>query len=345
MADKATNETGITHTIEGAKKLAMHFYRTSTPTYLHGAPGIGKSDLFRQLCEELGIGYIDIRAGTKLPEDFSGIPVPDLEKKIAVWLKAEFWPDVKKDGKEGIIVFDELTDTSKPVQSVLYRVILERKISDKEKLPDGWWPVAAGNRRMDRAAAQALSTALANRFAHIHVRPDPNAFVRWALAQDYMGHLVPGFIKFRPNLLHSMEGADLYAFPTPRSWAQVARNIEDCPADLRTKVVAALVGDGAAGEFEAYMRTIDLPDLDDILAQPTKCRVPKEPSSKYALTCMLSRYMERGNMDKIMTYIRRPEFGKDFEISCVWDATKRDTSLTETKAFTEFANRNADMQL
>ena len=343
MAEKAKD--GITHTIYEAKKLLRHFYKTQTPTLLWGAPGIGKSDSFKQLAAEMNVGLIDIRAGTKLPEDFTGIPVPDLEKRVAVWLKANFWPDVKRNGPKGILVFDEITDTSKPVQSVLYRVILDRMISEDEKLPEGWWPVGAGNRRSDRAAAQAFSTALANRFAHIHVEPDPEAFVRWALSQDFMGHLVPGFIKFRPNLLHSMEGADLFAFPSPRTWAQVARNIEDCEPEMMLKVVAALVGDGAAGEFAAYMRTIDLPDLDDIVANPSKCKIPKEPSSKYALSCMLARYMARDNIDKIMIYVRRTDFGKDFEIATVWDATKRDTSLTETKAFTDFANRNADMQL
>jgi hypothetical protein len=292
----------------------------------------------------MGIGFKDIRAGTKLPEDFSGIPVPDLERKIAVWLKAEFWPDVKKDGPKGILVFDELTDTSKPVQSCLYQVILDRRIGEIE-LAEGWWPVAAGNRRIDRAAAQALSTALANRFAHIDIEPDPQAFILWALSQDHMGHLVPGFIKWKPDLLHDMQGADLRAFPTPRSWEQVARNIEGCPPELLLDIVTAIVGDGAAGEFHAYMRTIDLPDLEDVLASPSKCPIPNAPSAKWALSCMLSRYMDRQNIGKIMEYVKRTDFGRDFEVSCVLDATKRDDTLTLTKAFSDFANRNKQLQL
>jgi len=343
MAEQKPHE-GITHTMISAKRLAYWMYEKNQPTYFHGPPGVGKSDLFREMAEELGIGYKDIRAGTKLPEDFSGIPVPDLEKRIAVWLKAEFWPDVKKDGEKGIIVFDELTDTSKPVQSCLYQVILDRRIGEVE-LARGWWPVAAGNRRQDRAAAQQLSTALANRFAHVDIEADVEAWVLWAMKQDDMGHMVPGFIRWRPNLLHSMDGADLRAFPTPRSWAAVARCIDGCPDDLLLHVVASLVGEGAAGEFAAFMRTIDLPDIDEICAAPNKCRIPHEPSHKYALSCMISRYMDRSNIGKLMDYIKRAEFGTDFEISTVLDASKRDQTLTLTKAFNDFANRNKDLQL
>jgi len=337
-------QEGSVHTIKAAKALAKWFRYKNIPTYFHGPPGVGKSQALHQLADEDDIGFIDIRAGTKLPEDFSGIPVPDLEKRMAVWLKASFWPDEKRDGKEGIILFDELTDTSKPVQSCLYQVILDRRIGDVE-LPDGWWPCAAGNRRTDRAAAQALSTALANRFAHIDIEPDAIAFYQWAITQEHMGDLVPGFIRAFPHLLHSMEGADLRAFPTPRSWEQVAKAIDGCPPELQLQVVAALVGDGAAGEFHGFLRTVDLTDLEDIEKDPKGTHIPKELSSKWALTCMLSRYMTKQNIGAISTYIKRGDFGKDFEIACMLDGTQRDHLLTETTAFSQFAQRNQDLQL
>ena len=85
----------------------------------------------------------------------------------------------KRDGKRGIIAFDELTDANRQLQSCIYRVILDRQIGDYT-LPRGWWPVAAGNRREDRAAAQSLSTALANRFVHVHVRADWECWHAWA---------------------------------------------------------------------------------------------------------------------------------------------------------------------
>ena len=66
------------------------------PVYWHGPPGVGKSQGARQLAQRLGekhnrkYGFKDIRLSNRLPEDISGIPVPDLEQRMAVWLKAEF---------------------------------------------------------------------------------------------------------------------------------------------------------------------------------------------------------------------------------------------------------------
>lgn len=325
-------------TIKSAKDIARYYMSKDIPLYLHGPPGVGKSQCLRQLSEELEVGFIDIRLGSLMPEDLSGIPVPDLEKRMAVWLESEFWPNVKRDGKEGIIVFDELSDASRALQSCAYKIILER-----QHLPKGWWPCAAGNRREDRAAAGTISTALANRFGHCEVIADVDTSVEYfnAIGVD---PLIPGFLRFRPGLLHSMEGANLLAFPTPRAWEQVSK-VARAPVGLRFKLVRGLVGEGAAGEFEAYAKVDNLPSLEDIVANPAKTRIPTEPGTKYALSSMLARYAERSNFDKIVAYIKREEFGRDFEICTVLDATKRDASLCETKAFIDFAKRNSDLQL
>jgi hypothetical protein len=335
------------HSIKSAKALCRIYMEKGVPTYTSGPPGVGKSDMWRQLAKEKGINIIDIRLANKLPEDIGGIPVPDQQRNVAKWLRAEFWPEEKRDGKEGILFFDEMTDANKALQSCAYQIVLDRKINEY-KLPDGWYPCAAGNRRIDRASAQSLSSALANRFAHITVRADALAWHEWAMSDPGMGHLVPAFIKYRPNLLHSMEGTDLTAFPTPRSWANVAKvigNGDGCPTELRLSLVEGLVGLAPAGEFESFMKVLDLPSIEDVEAAPKKCRIPKQPASKYAMTCMLARYAGRKNFSKIWEYIQRDEFGRDFQICTMLDATRRDPSLCETQPFVDFANANTDLQL
>ncbi len=203
-----------TETISSAKEMCKLYWERDIPTYMHGPSGVGKSAVFKQLSEEEGCGFIDIRLGTKLPEDLSGIPVPDLEQQMAVWLKAEFWPDLKRDWKRGIILFDELSDAPRSLQSCAYQVILDRRIG-KFELPPGWWPCAAGNRREDQAAAGAISTALANRFAHIHVAPDVDSWVEWAL-QNGIDPLIIGFLRFRKNLIYNLKDSNHLSFPSPR---------------------------------------------------------------------------------------------------------------------------------
>ena len=241
MAEKKQIATTTTGNHQGAEQLCIAYRKDrSVPSR---DPGIGKSDALKQLAKELGIGFMDVRLANKLPEDISGIPVADLEKKMAIWLEAEFWPHVERDGEHGILVFDEMSDAHKGLQSCANQIILDRQINSF-KLIKGWWPVAAGNNRADRAAAQTLSTALANRFAHIEVVVDVDCFVEWC-NKNNVDPLMIGFIRFRPNLLHDMAGSDLRAFPTPRTWVMASKFFK-YDASLRFRLIRGFVGDGAA---------------------------------------------------------------------------------------------------
>lgn len=330
----------MTETIKSAKALCQHYMAKNIPSYVEGPPGVGKSEMWQQIANEQGIPLIDLRLAQMDPVDLRGLPKHT--GNFTTWARPDFWPLTERDGERGIILFDELGDCGKAIQSAAYQIILDGK-AGPHVIPTGWYRCAAGNNRKHRAGAQAMSTALANRFAWVEVEADPECFHEHGNKVGYH-HFVLGFIKFRPALLHSMEGADLRAFPTPRAWARVSL-VCDTPEDVRLRLIRGLVGDGAAAEFTSYMKTLDLPSIEEIVADPKRCHVPKEPASRYALSSMLARYTTRQNIDKIMTYIKRPEFGRDFEICTVLDGTKRDAALTETKSFVDFANRNSDLQL
>lgn len=338
--------------IADAKQQAREYMAENIPFYFHGKPGVGKSDAVKQLADEQKIGFIDLRLGQLDAVDLRGLPFivkdegkdgkPGRGKSESHWARPDFWPQVERDGERGIILFDEMSDTNKTIQSAAYQIILNRRIGP-HVLPPGWFPCAAGNRREDKAAAQQLSSALANRFAHIHINPSAPKWCEWALENGIRPEVI-GFIRARPGLIHDMSGANLYAFPTPRTWAQVSRVVDRNP-DLRLRLVQGLVGPGAAGEFEAAMKTMDLPDVDEVLKDPARCRIPKEPAAKYAMACMLSLAADRGNFAKLTKYTARNEFGRDYNICMVVDAARRDSSLTDTPAFVEFANKNTDLQL
>lgn len=339
---------GTSETIAGAKELCFYYHQANVPTFVHGPPGVGKSAIFSQLAEELTEktgkkhGFKDVRLANKLPEDISGIPTPDLDNMVARWLKADFWPDEKRDGKYGILLFDEMADANKQLQSTALQVVLDRKINE-HSLPSGWWPCAAGNRRDDRASAQVLSTALADRFAHIDVRPDSKAFVQWCNEND-IDPLIPGYINFRPDHIHTMEGSDGRAFATPRTWVQVAK-ICKAPKNMLFRLMVGLVGVGVAGEFNTYMQGLDLPSFDEVVKDPKNAHIPREPSSKYAMASMLARYASRENFRQVVTYCQRRDFGREFETVVALDATHRDATLCDTKVWVEWAQKNQDIHV
>lgn len=48
---------------------------TGVSLYIHGAPGIAKSAVARQVADKLGIAYIDVRLSQMAPEDVRGVPM------------------------------------------------------------------------------------------------------------------------------------------------------------------------------------------------------------------------------------------------------------------------------
>ena len=317
---------------------ALTFYLDSdVPAFLWGAPGLGKSDAVRQIAAQRGVPLIDLRAILLDPVDLRGLP--HVRDGLAAWAAPAFLPQADRDGPAGILFLDELNAAPASVQAACFQLILDRKLGEY-RLPAGWRIVAAGNRQSDRAAAQRMPTALANRFAHIDVEPDVNAWAAWATGAD-ISPLVVAFVRFRPELLHDMRGSDLRAFPTPRAWAAVSK-VADAPDALRMALVAGLVGEGAAAEFEGFVRVWrSLPPLASILANPDAAPVPTEPATLYAVTSALARKADRATFGAALRYAAR--MPREFGIVLAIDAVRRDPALKETGAFVQWATSNGEV--
>lgn len=338
-------------TIKGAKELAHEYYRKDVPCYMVGPPGVGKSEAWAQVAEEEGIGFIDKRLAQMDPTDLIGLPT--VKNGFTTWARPDYWPVEGRDEPKGIILLDELGDCNKAMQSAAYQIVLDRR-AGPHVLPKGWYVAAAGNSQRHKSSAQAMSKALANRFAWIEVCADVTCFLEYAAKKGFH-HYVQAFIEHRPNLLHQMESGEEQAFPSPRSWEKASRFCDiDESGDkdeilknkaLRRRLIRGCVGAGAAHEFHSWVDTLDLPDLEDIIKNPKGCALPAQPSHRFALRVMLSRFMDADNIKAIMIYMTRPAFGRDFEIGAVIDAVKRNSDLCDHPEYIKFSNRNQDLQL
>lgn len=311
------------------------------PPFLWGAPGVGKSDVVRAIAAEENKTIVDFRAVLRDPVDLRGLP--SIDGDTARWLPPGDLPNEERDGKEGILFMDELNAAPASVQAACFGLVLDRKVGEY-KLPDGWKIIAAGNRQSDRAAAQRMPSALANRFAHIDIEPDHEAFCVWANENDIDPMLI-AFIRFRPNLLHSMDETNLRAFPSPRSWANCSKLTNDTDVDptLMLPLVQGLVGDGAASEFMAFYRVAnELPSLSYVLANPNNCKVPTDPGARYAIACGLARVVkDNDSFSQAIKYIQR--VGAEYEQMLVVDAVKLNHTLSHTQAFVDWSVRNQDV--
>ena len=265
------------------------------PLMVWGAPGLGKSSILRDVAVERGIGFIDVRLAQREPVDIRGLPVPGEEG--VKWLVASEWPRDPKS--RGIILFDEITAADRSLQVAAYEFILDRRLGELYRVPDGWYICAAGNRTQDRAVAATMSSALANRFLHVEMVDDVESWIAWASAHD-IHPSVTGFIRFRPTCLFNQEGENLErGWPSPRSWERVSHMVKllgNNSVSLLRKAVYGLVGNRAGVEFLEFFKMCAT--FDDILEmmtnQETPVRIPQAADRRYALCSAMSYMLWRG---------------------------------------------------
>lgn len=268
------------------------------PIMLRGAPGVGKSSVVKAVADKLGIGFIDIRLSQMEPVDLRGLPVPNKDTKTVEWYVTSDLPNEERDGKNGILLFDELTSADRSLQVASYELILDRRLGKLYNIPKGWYIVACGNRVEDRAVATSMSSALANRLMHFDVEADSEDWCKWA-SKSEIHPSVLGFIRYRPACLFEMEGQNLErGWPSPRSWERVSSMIpmfNNNEACLR-KIVYGLIGNRVGVEFMEFHKINK--NFDDVLKMMTNPKVPvtipEKNDQKYAFVSAVQYLLWRG---------------------------------------------------
>lgn len=309
------------------------------PVFLWGMPGIGKSDLVRQVAKAHNLEIVDKRLAQCDPTELKGYPVPDMVKKVMRFLRDETLPTKGK----GILFLDELPHASQAVQAVAFQLALDRRIGTYE-LPPGWSVVAAGNRTTDRSGANVVNAALANRFRHIDLEVDHEDFVDWGLKNN-VSDLMRGFIRYRPkSLCVDKIEPGARAFNTPRSIAAADKIMSDATLDddIKMALVGGTVGEGVAAEIMGYFKSHkSLVNLDRVMVDPDGAPLPDGVSATYAVISALESRTECGNIDRLMKYIKR--MPREFQTVYIEAITKKDADLTETRAYNNWIRENRAM--
>ena len=213
--------------------------------------GVGKSSVVRQVTEELGIGFFDVRLSQCEVGDIKGLPYLDEDTQNTVFFKPAWWP--KDPNSSGILFFDELNRASKDVLQAVFEICLDRRL-DGEPLPDGWRVVAAINATDDYDVVE-LDPALLDRWFYINFDPTPKEWMRWASGNGVHPAVVE-FVAQHPNTLDppvgNLEAGDIY--PSRRSWVQFSNT---CSAlglwDSRDEGLITQIASGWLGKHISIM--------------------------------------------------------------------------------------------
>ena len=272
---------------KGAKKAINKAIQKRRPVFLWGPPGIGKSDIVKQIGEDAGREVIDVRLALWEPTDIKGIPYYNAELGKMVWAPPSELP--MDPESRAIIFLDELNSAPPAVQAAAYQLILNRRVGTYI-LPKGVDIVAAGNREGDRGVTYRMPAPLANRFVHLEAKVDFDDWQDWATLNKVHADVV-GYVGFAKQDLYDFDPkSSSKAFATPRSWTFVSDLLEDDDTDNDTlqNLVAGAIGDGLAVKFMAHRKIAGkLPKAEDILEGKVKDLQIKEVSAMYSLTVSL----------------------------------------------------------
>lgn len=298
----------LTRTVgpKAAKKSLLRAFKTKQPIFLWGPPGIGKSDIVKQIGEELGAHVIDVRLSLWEPTDLKGIPYYNSDSGKMVWSAPEELPDetLAKQHPFIILFMDEMNSAAPSVQAAAYQLVLNRKIGTY-KLPDNVLLVAAGNRESDKGVTYRMPAPLANRFVHLEMSVDWDDYFTWA-TENKIHKDVVGYLSFSKKDLYDFDPKSASrAFATPRSWTFVSNLLHDDDNDENTltDLVSGAVGEGLAVKFMAHRKiSSKLPKPEDILSGKVKKMESKEISAMYSLTVGLCYELKEASDKKDKTW-------------------------------------------
>lgn len=279
------------------------------PVLLWGEPGIGKTAALHQLAGSLGLPLTTVIASVHEPTDFSGLPVVgDDPATQGVPMAPPDWAVRLVRAGRGLLFLDELSTAPPAVQAALLRVVLERRVGALT-LPPGVRIVAAANPRASAADGWELSAPLANRFVHLQWIHDHDVVVRglggtWPRAQlptldpsalpgavSYARRGVCGLLAARPALVHQLpktENRRGGAWPSPRTWEMAVRLVAFATAagtsrEVLSMLVRGVVGDGPGLELLAALDRMELPDPEELLADPARAVLPERGDLRQAV--------------------------------------------------------------
>jgi hypothetical protein len=291
-----------TQTPNEAKAAIRKCFAIKRPVFLWGAPGIGKSDIVKQIAAETNREVIDIRLSLWEPTDIKGIPFYNPELHTMQWAAPSELPS--DPNSTAILFLDELNSAAPATQAAAYQLILDGRVGTY-RLPKGVSIVAAGNRESDKGVTYRMPAPLANRFLHLELKTNFDDWQEWAV-KNKVHEQVVGYIGFAKQDLYDFDPrSSSRSFATPRSWSFVSALLgdDDLSEGTLTDLVAGAIGDGLAVKFMAHRKIANqLPKPEEILQGVVRKLDIKEISAMYSLTISMCYELQTAHEKKVKNW-------------------------------------------
>lgn len=309
--------------------------------FIHGSPGIGKSDIVKKIAKDHNLKLIDLRMSQILPEDLNGFPMRNGD--TASYVPFDFFPleDTPiPDGYSGWLIFlDEMNSATKVVQAASYKLILDRLVGNRKLHPQALI-AAAGNKATDKAIVNQMGTATQSRLIHLELSVNVQDWLGWAMKEG-IDFRITSFIEQFGRHLHDFNpNHQKYTFPCPRTWYFLSNiikgieNLDDYPEF--NAIAAGTVSESASVEFMTYCKIMDkLPRINTILSDPESVDVPTRSDIRYAVMYYVAEHTEPNNFDTLVKYIKK--FPAEFQTVYLKSIVRKTSAYLTNPVYTEMA--------
>jgi len=211
---------------------------------------------------------VDIKGSMISPEN---LIMPFIINNELVW-KTPLWVKVFRDERSaGILFIDEINMTPSKLQSILFELILQRKIAEDSLKSKNLLIVGAGNDLESNEYANEIPKPLLNRFIVINtddILLNVDYWLKWAL-ENNVDKRVIDYVLYRSSsmsrgVLFTMSRESLKQSTTPRSLHMLSDMIKDVNDIEYIEFIAkTLLEEHDALEFTEFLRLYEkLTDLE-----------------------------------------------------------------------------------
>lgn len=248
------------------------YVKANIPVFIHGLAGDGKSDRVKEIDPQV----LDIELVNETPETINGRAIYNESKDEIIDIKPVWLVKLERiceDGELHILFFDELTNATKQVQAIIFKIVLERYVNNRWALPENARIVAAGNDREESSVAHDLAEPLFGRFAHIYIKTTIENWMPWAIDKKINPYVMEFLANNDLYLRTPFTGAEGYA--DPRRWEMTSKLLDSSDNDF--SLIEPILGHDTAEAFISFFRAQEeMADIakytDEEIAQLTVSR-------------------------------------------------------------------------
>ena len=198
------------------------------PFYLEGMPGVGKTQIVKEIADDLGIGFVSFSLTHHTRNTVLGLPVIDTMEngdKYTRYTMSEIIESVcekvEKGQKEGILLLDEFPCMAESIIPVML-AFLQTKNIGRHTLPEGWVIVLCGNPPRYNKSARKFDAAVLDRIRAIEIDYNVNSFLDYARERNLHKSVIDYLQMYPDNLYKCEKTEDGLELVTCRGWENLS---------------------------------------------------------------------------------------------------------------------------